>query len=77
MPKRSCQNTPEIVDLTKDGEVSQDVQVPPQVQPIQPVQAAVTRQPPLLVDLTEDVDGVVVSSWRRACLPCQQMDPPL
>ena len=66
MPKRLRTNTPDIVDLTKDGEATQDVQAPPPVQPIQPVQAAVNLQPPLLVDLTEDVEGVVVQSIQLA-----------
>ena len=64
MPKRQRTTTPEIVDLTTDGD--QDVQVPPQIQPIQPAQANANIQPPLLVDLTEEVEGVVIQSVQLA-----------
>ena len=64
MPKRQRTTTPEIIDLTEVGD--QNVQVPSQVQPIQPDQADANIQPPLLVDLTEDVEGVVIQSVQLA-----------
>ena len=63
MPKRQRTTTPEIVDLTNDGD--QNAQVPPQVQPVQAVQPDVNLQPPLLIDLTEEI-GVVVQSVQLA-----------